>query len=199
MRMPVLGPGVQRGLKLESGRVYLRPPRLGDWRTWADLREASRAFLTPWEPTWPQDALSGSAFRRRVRAHSQEWRDGVGYAFLIFRRRDDQLVGGVTLSNVRRGVCQCASLGYWTGQVHARQGHMTEALVAALNFSFDDLALHRLEAACLPNNDASRGLLVKMGFREEGYAKRYLRINGQWRDHVLFAMLCEDWRVRSKT
>ena len=198
MRMPVLGPGVQRGLKLESGRVYLRPPRLGDWHAWADLREESRAFLTPWEPTWPQDALGGSAFRRRVRTYSQEWRDGIGYSFLIFRRADDQLIGGVTLSNVRRGVCQSASLGYWTGQPHARRGHMTEALVAGLNFAFDDMALHRLEAACLPNNLASRRLLDKMGFREEGFAERYLRINGQWRDHVLFAMLCDEWRARGK-
>ena len=182
------------GPLLEHGRVRLRPPRAGDWRAWARLREDSRDFLVPWEPSWPYDALSRAAFRRRLTQYRQEMRQDTGYAFLIFRREDGRLVGGVSMSNIRRGVAQSASLGYWMGRPYARQGYMTEALEAVLDFSFDHLGLHRIEAACLPSNHASRGLLAKVGFREEGYAREYLRINGIWQDHVLFAVLRGDVR-----
>ena len=112
------------------------------------------------------------------------------------RRRDDALLGGITFSNVRRGVAQSASLGYWIGAPHAHQGYMTEALSAVLDFAFDHLALHRVEAACLPDNEASQGLLLKIGFQDEGYARQYLRINGRWQDHRLFALLKGDKRLR---
>lgn len=184
-----------RGRVLEGGRVYLRPPRNRDWRSWAALREQSRGFLVPWEPTWPTDALSRAAFRRRQRHIALEWHEDSGYSFLIFRREDDKLVGGVTLSNVRRGIAQAASLGYWIGGPYANQGYMTAALQCLLPFAFDRLGLHRVEAACLPHNTASRTLLEKMGFQEEGLARRYLRINGSWQDHVVYALLRDDpWR-----
>jgi [ribosomal protein S5]-alanine N-acetyltransferase len=99
------------------------------------------------------------------------------------------MLGGVTLSNLRRGVAQSASLGYWIGESYKRQGYMTESLAAALNLAFVRLGLHRVEAACLPDNKASRALLLKCGFEEEGYAREYLRINGRWQDHLLFAIL----------
>ncbi len=121
-------------------------------------------------------------------------RHDTGYAFLIFRHEDGRLVGGVSMSNIRRGVAQSASLGYWMGAPFARHGYMTEALEAVLDFGFNSLGLHRIEAACLPSNQASRGLLAKVGFREEGYAREYLRINGVWQDHVLFAILRTDAR-----
>jgi ribosomal-protein-alanine N-acetyltransferase len=123
-----------------------------------------------------------------------EWRDDAGYSFLIFRRTDDVLIGGVTLSHLRRGVAQTASLGYWVGAAFARQGHMSEALGQLLPFAFDRLGLHRVEAACLPHNVASRGLLMKLGFREEGYAREYLKIDGVWQDHVLYGLLRADLR-----
>jgi [ribosomal protein S5]-alanine N-acetyltransferase len=182
------------GNRLEGQRIYLRAPRARDWRAWAELRERSRAFLTPWEPTWASDALSRAAFRRRLRQTALEWHEDGGYGFLIFRRDDDALLGGVNLSNIRRGVAQSANLGYWIGEAHARQGYMTEALRALVLFVFDRLGLHRLEAACLPHNAASRSLLQKLGFREEGYARQYLRINGSWQDHVLYALLRSDLR-----
>ena len=183
------------GSRLEGTRVYLRPPRFGDWRAWSRLRAASREFLTPWEPTWPADALGRGAYRRRLRQAALEWRDDAGYGFLLFRREDDELVGGVTLSHVRRGVAQTATLGYWIGAPFARQGYMTEALRCLLPFAFGRLALHRVEAACLPRNEASRRLLDRIGFREEGFARQYLRIDGAWRDHVLYALLGDDpWR-----
>ena len=181
--------GPDRGLRLQRERVYLRYPVQRDWREWSALRADSQAFLAPWEPTWAYDALSRGAFRRRLKMYRSELRQGVTYSFLIFRAADDALLGGITLSNLRRGVAQSATLGYWIGAVHARQGYVTEALWAVLEFAFRRLGLHRVEAACLPNNEASRRLLLKCGFQEEGYAREYLRIDGSWQDHQLFAIL----------
>lgn len=185
-----------RGPRLKHGRVYLRPARQSDWREWAVLRAESRDFLVPWEPSWSSDSLSRSAFRRRLRSHEAEWQRGTGYSFLMFHGEDDALLGGVTLSNVRRGVAQSANLGYWVGERFARQGYMTEGLTAALDFAFERLALHRIEAACLPGNLASQALLRKIGFQEEGYSRQYLRINGRWQDHRVFAVLQGDSRFR---
>ena len=188
--------GTGRGPSLRQGRVYLRRPRLDDWEAWSELRADSRDFLVPWEPSWSGDSLSRGAFRRRLRSYQGEWQQGTGYSFLTYRGEDDALLGGATLSNVRRGIAQSASLGYWIGRNHARQGYMTEALVAVLDFAFEHLGLHRVEAACLPNNEASKGLLVKVGFVVEGYSRDYLRINGQWQDHELFSILKSDARHR---
>jgi ribosomal-protein-alanine N-acetyltransferase len=178
--------------RLDGPRVYLRAPRGGDWRAWSEIRTASRRFLEPWEPTWPNGAVTRAAYRNRLRRQLRESRDGTGYAFFIFRAADDALLGGVTLSNVQRGVAMSCSLGYWVGEQHTRQGVMSEAITSLLPFVFGTLGLHRLEAACLPSNVASQRLLRKLGFHEEGYARAYLRINGQWHDHLLFAMLAND-------
>ncbi len=186
----------ERAVRIASGRVYIRPPRQGDWQAWSASRHESRDFLVPWEPTWSPDALTRQAFRHRIRTYDSEWRQGSSHSFLIFRRADDALLGGVTLGNVRRGVADMASLGYWIGARHARRGHMTEALAGVLDFAFERLGLHRVEAACLPSNTASKCLLLKIGFTQEGYTRKYLRINGEWRDHLLFAVLREDARRR---
>ncbi|MCH8808622.1 MAG: GNAT family N-acetyltransferase [Proteobacteria bacterium] len=178
-----------RGLRLERNRVYLRFPVQRDWRNWAALRAESRDFLAPWEPTWAYDALTRGAFRRRLKMYKAEMRQGVTYSFLILRRVDDVLLGGITLSNLRRGVAQSATLGYWIGSPHRNQGYMTDSLAAILEFAFSRIGLHRVEAACLPANEASRRLLLRSGFREEGYAREYLRISGRWQDHQLFAIL----------
>lgn len=184
-------------LHLNGRRLFLRPPAEHDWEAWSELRQTSREFLMPWEPVWPRDALSRSTFRHRLRRYNTDIRDGTGYSFLLFRRGDEGLLGGITLSNVRRGVAQCASLGYWIGEPHARKGYMTEAIGSLLDFAFGELDLNRVEAACLPNNTASRGLLQKCGFSEEGYARSYLRINGRWHDHQLYAILRGDPRPRN--
>ena len=170
----------------------MRTPEDRDWRPWADLRQLSRDFLMPWEPTWPSDALSREAFRRRLRRYGIDWREDAGYSFFIFRLEDNALLGGVTLGNVRRGVAQSGTLGYWIGEPFARQRYMTDALDVIISFSFQTLELHRLEAACLPTNAASQGVLRKLGFKEEGYARKYLRINGEWCDHLLFALIGAD-------
>ncbi len=182
---------------LEGAELYLRFPRPGDWSEWAKLRAESRDFLVPWEPAWPSDALTRMAFRRRLRRYARKSRDDQGYAFFIFRKSDHALLGGITLSNIRRGIAQSCSVGYWVGKRHARHGHMSEALRAVLPFIFDDLGLRRLEAACLPTNEASKSLLRKVGFTQEGYAREYLCINGAWSDHLLFALLKSDVRGRA--
>ncbi len=177
---------------IKGRAVYLRPPIVADYGPWALLRGESRDFLARWEPLWPEDDLTRSAFRRRIRRYHRDMREDQSYPFLVFRQSDHVLVGGLSLSYVRRGVAQACSLGYWVGAPHARQGHMSDAVSAVLQFAFGALRLHRVEAACLPHNLASIGLLEKVGFQREGYARRYLCINGTWQDHLLFAMLCDD-------
>jgi ribosomal-protein-alanine N-acetyltransferase len=169
--------------------VLLRTPQVTDHAEWAALREQSREFLTPWEPTWPADDLSRSAFRRRIRRYVEDLRTDQGYAFLIARSSDDALVGGITLANIRRGVAQAGSLGYWMGQPYILNGYMTAAVRAIIPFAFATLRLHRLEAACIPTNAGSIRLLENTGFVREGYARDYLCINGIWQDHLLYGRL----------
>ena len=176
-------------------RVFLRSPERGDYENWASLRSRSRRFLVPWEPSWPADALSRASFRARIARYAEDWRTDQAYNLFIFTH-DETLIGGVGLSNMRRGVSETASLGYWIGEPFARQRHMTAALPLVLAFAFERLRLHRVEAACLPNNIPSRSLLVRAGFRQEGYARQYLCIDGKWQDHLLFAILREDWDDR---
>ena len=172
--------------------VALRAPQMSDCPEWAALREASRDFLTPWEPTWPADDLTRSSFRRRIKRYSEDQRSDLAYAFFIFRKPDDALVGGLTLANVRRGCAQAGSLGYWMGAPYARQGLMTAAVNALIPFAFASLKLHRIEAACIPANIASIRLLEKTGFKREGFARQYLCIDGAWQDHLLYARLKDD-------
>jgi ribosomal-protein-alanine N-acetyltransferase len=182
----------ETALSLEGERVRLRPPRMADYPEWSELRTASRDFLQPWEPAWPQDDLTRPAFRRRLAAYARDIETGQGYPFFVFRNEDDALVGGVTLSNVRRGVAQTATLGYWVGQSHARRGFTLHAVRSVMGFAFGKLKLHRIEAACLPTNEASRNLLLKAGFSLEGKARAYLKINGAWRDHLLFGLIQDE-------
>ncbi len=160
-----------------------------DFVEWAQLREQSRNFLTPWEPSWPADDLTRGAFRRRLKRYAEDQRTDQSYAFLIFRAEDNVMVGGLTLANIRRGVSQAGSLGYWMGAPFVRRGYMTAAVRALIPFAFGTLRLHRLEAACIPANDASIRLLERAGFKREGYAREYLCINGKWQDHLLYGRL----------
>ncbi|MGA7250398.1 MAG: GNAT family protein [Pseudolabrys sp.] len=169
--------------------VTLRPPHTGDFTEWAILRETSRSFLVPWEPTWPSDDLTRGAFRRRLKRYAEDQRSDLAYAFLIFRSDDNAMVGGLTIANIRRGVAQAGSVGYWIGAPFARKGYMTAAVRALIPYSFTALRLHRLEAACIPDNAASIRLLEKTGFTREGYARSYLCITGVWQDHLLYARL----------
>src|SRR5882724_12000351 len=152
--------------------IVLRAPQMSDCAEWAALREASRDFLTPWEPTWPADDLTRSSFRRRIKRYSEDQRGDLAYPFFIFDKSNNALIGGLTLANVRRGCAQASSLGYWMGASHARQGHMTAAVRAVIPFAFATLRLHRVEAACIPANVASIHLLEKTGFHRGGLARQ---------------------------
>ncbi len=167
----------------------LRPPVLEDFRAWADLRQESRTFLEQWEPIWQNDELTTTSFRRRIRIYRGWAASDHGHALFVFESKTLKLVGAISLSNIRRGAEQSATLGYWIGMPFARQGFMSEAIQLICKHAFETMGLHRVEAACLPRNAASKGLLLKSGFVEEGYAKSYINIAGRWEDHLLFARL----------
>ena len=177
---------------IDGDAVVLRSPQMSDFPEWANLREASREFLTPWEPIWPSDDLTRAAFRRRLRRYAEDMRTDQAYPFFVFRKSDDALIGGLTLANIRRGVAQAGSIGYWTGASYAQKGLMSGGVSALIPFAFGSLRLHRLEAACIPTNTASMRLLEKTGFSREGLARQYLCINGRWQDHLLYAMISSD-------
>jgi len=183
-------PRVPHGVRLVGPRVMLREAETGDWRSWRGMRDLSRDFLKPWEPEWPENSLSSSFFDGMLRRQDRDWRRGKAYAFLVFMIQGNgdnpRLAGGISLNEVRRGIAQKGTLGYWIGMPYAGQGLMTEAASLVCEFAFDALKLNRVEASCMPNNEPSRRLLKRLGFAEEGYAKSYLRIDGKWQDHVLW-------------
>jgi ribosomal-protein-alanine N-acetyltransferase len=184
---------------IRTQNLILRAPLAGDYSAWASLRMESREFLTPWEPVWTEDDLTRASFRLRVKRASREIATDEAYSLFIIDSRSEALLGGLTLGLVRRGVAQACTLGYWMGQRHAGKGHMTEAVRGALDFAFSELALHRVEAACLPHNEPSRRLLERVGFKHEGEARGYLRINGVWADHLLYGMLASELRRTAET
>lgn len=184
----VLEPLMGRGIRL-------RAPVLEDYESWAKLRGASRTHTEPWEPSWSADELSRSAFKRRLERYQLDQQSGAGYPFFVVRSRDNVLIGACNLNNVRRGVQQSADIGYWVGTPYIRQGHARAAVQRVLAFAFDSLDLHRVEAACRPENKASRKLLEGVGFQFEGRARAYLNIAGDWRDHDRFSLLNTDPRL----
>lgn len=187
----------RRKVRIETERMTLRLPQHGDWKSWAMLRSDSAAFLTPWEPVWSNDHLSRRAFTNRVYWASRAEQQGTALPLLLIRRDDQQLLGAITLDNIRRGPSQSGTLGYWIGAPFARLGFMREAILAVTHHAFTTLDLSRIEAACLPENAASRGVLEKCGFKYEGVAQSYLQISGRWRNHVLYANLRGDRRGRT--
>ncbi|MFA8385818.1 MAG: GNAT family N-acetyltransferase [Pelagibaca sp.] len=188
---------LRRKLRLDTERMVLRPPMHSDFTPWSALRRDSEAFLAKWEPSWAEDHLSRRAFTNRVYWANRAIGNGSAVPLFLQRRGDDMLLGAITLDNIRRGPAQAGTLGYWIGQPFARQGYMREAIDAVVHYAFDRLDLSRIEAACLPENAASRGLLEKAGFKYEGVAQSYLQIDGRWRTHVLYAALRRDRRGRT--
>ncbi len=187
----------KRNLRVETERLSLRLPRHADFRDWVALRDESRMFLKPWEPSWAVDHLTRKSFTNRVYWAQRAVGQGSALPLFMVRRADEALVGAITLDNIRRGPAQSGTLGYWIGQPHARQGYMREAIEAVVHHAFRALDLSRVEAACLPENTPSRGVLEKSGFKYEGVAQSYLQIDGRWRNHVLYANLRNDRRGRT--
>lgn len=187
----------RRRVQIDTARLVLRLPVHSDFRAWSTLRRDSAAFLVPWEPAWAPDHLARKAFTNRVYWSARAHANGTALPLFLIRREDGVLVGAITLDNIRRGPAQCGVLGYWVGQPFARQGYMREAINGVVIHAFTDLNLSRIEAACLPENAASRGVLETAGFKYEGVAQSYLQINGRWRNHVLYANLRRDRRGRT--
>ncbi|MET0170404.1 MAG: GNAT family protein, partial [Aliihoeflea sp.] len=173
-------------------------PHRRDHAEWAQLREESRAFLEPWEPRWPSDDLDYAAWKQRLKRYNREAAAGTGQAFMILESAGGQLVGGISIGNIRHGVAQSAQIGYWMGERFAGRGLMQAAMKLALAHGFDTLKLHRLEAACIPDNARSIRVLENAGFRREGLLRSYLRINGAWRDHLLYALIASEHRANTK-
>lgn len=187
----------RRSVRIETERLTLRLPAHGDFRVWAELRDESRAFLEPWEPSWSTDHLTRKNFTNRVYWAQRASSGGTALPLVLIRRKDQALVGAITIDNIRRGPAQAATVGYWIGAPYARRGLMSEALRGVIHHCFSTLDLSRLESACLPENLASRGVLEKCGYKYEGVAQSYLQINGRWRNHVLYANLRADRRGRT--
>jgi len=179
--------------RLRHGRIGLRPPRLRDASAWSALRLRNEAWLAPWEPTsaeswrsrhavvaWPSLL---SSVRRFARA-------GVLLPFVV--TYDDRFVGQLTVTNVVRGALRSAQIGYWIDQAHAGRGIITSAVALATDHCFGPVGLHRVQIDIRPENAASRRVVAKLGFREEGYLHRYLDIDGAWRDHLSYALTTED-------
>ena len=190
--------GLKRKFRAETERLTLRPPSHSDFRDWTSLRVKSRDYLTPWEPSWAGDHLTRKAFTNRVYWAQRSISAGTALPLFLIRREDAALVGAITLDNIRRGPSQAGTLGYWTGDPFARKGYMREAIEAVVHQAFTRLDLSRIEAACLPENAPSRGLLEKAGFKYEGVAQSYLQIDGRWRTHVLYAALRGDRRGKTE-
>ena len=187
----------RRSVSILTARLSLRLPEHRDFREWAKLRHQSRAFLSPWEPIWAADHLSRASFTNRVYWSQRAVKNGNAVPLFVFHKEAGQLVGAITLDNIRRGPSQVGTIGYWVGQQYARQGFMSEAIIAMVAHAFGALDLSRVESACLPDNLASRGVLEKAGFKYEGVAQSYIQIDGRWRNHVLYAALRGDRRGRS--
>ncbi|HHI81965.1 MAG TPA: N-acetyltransferase [Rhizobiales bacterium] len=186
---------VDHGTEIETRQMILKVPAREHYAQWAALREESREFLEPWEPLWPPGDLERTSYVRRIKCYHANINADEAYPFFMFLRDgNDTLIGGITISNIQRGIAMSATLGYWIGAPFARQGYMSEAVRAVARFCFDRLGLHRVEAACIPENTASIGVLKNAGFRHEGLARAYLRINGHWRDHNLYGLLRHELR-----
>ena len=180
--------------KLTGERVFLRPPKRRDALKWQKLRMSSKSFLVPWEPSWDASSCTRRAYLRYFKNSNYLANIDRAYSFLIFKTDDKTLLGGINIGNVRRGVSQSASLGYWIGEKHSRNGYMKEALKLLIPSLFVDLRLNRIEAATLEENIASKNLLKKIGFKKEGVLRKYLKINGTWRDHILYGLLENDFK-----
>ena len=180
--------------KLTGERVFLRPPKRRDALKWQKLRMSSKSFLVPWEPSWDASSCTRRAYLRYFKNSNYLANMDRAYSFLIFKTDDKALLGGINIGNVRRGVSQSASLGYWIGEKYSRNGYMKEALKLLIPSLFVDLRLNRIEAATLEENIASKNLLKKIGFKKEGVLRKYLKINGTWRDHILYGLLENDFK-----
>ena len=184
-------------LELAGLRIVLRTLRESDYEPWHEVRVRCRDWLVPWEPRpagAPPPTEDRASFAARCALRERERQIGSGYGFGIFM--EGELVGEITLSSIQRGPFQSASIGYWVDQAWAGQGLVPEAVVVTLRFAFEMLGLHRVEISIIPRNTASRRVVEKLDLRLEGGSERFLEIDGEWEDHVRYAMTAEEWQQR---
>jgi ribosomal-protein-alanine N-acetyltransferase len=190
---------MRRSSVLTGARVSLRPLKAGDWEAWRDVRIRSRDWLEPWEPLGepgaPDPITDPEAFKARCGAWERQRHFDSAYGFGIFVPKGT-FVGEVSLGSVQRGPFQSANVGYWIDAEHAGHGYMPEAVAVVLRFAFDEVGLHRVEAAIVPRNTKSRRVAEKLGLRDEGTSQRFLQIRGVWEDHVRYAITAEEWAAR---
>lgn len=179
-------------------RVLLRPLEPGDFAKWQEVRRCNDEWLTKWEPQrlpgQPDVVEDAHAFGVRCSARQRERQLGTGYGFGVFV--DGHFGGEVNLNSIQRGPFQNAYVGYWIDERMAGNSYIPEALVVVMRFAFEELHLHRVQAAIVPRNDSSRRVAAKLELREEGTALKYLEINGVWEDHIRYAVTAEDWTAR---
>ena len=190
---PAKVPPSMPDLELEGERVILRPPKPEDYQSWIDVRGCNRKYLKPFEPTWPENCLSHDFYERRLRRQAYDWHRDLGRYFIILRKDDQAIIGGMNINYILRGVAQSASLGYWIDEAEQGKGYMAEAIALTLHYGFTNMDLNRINAATILNNERSQKLLERAGFVKEGVAKSYLKIDGRFQDHILYAVCKEDW------
>jgi len=186
-----------RSLDLPGRRVRLCTLIDSDYPAWLEVRNRCRDWLVPWEPRSkgaPQPAEDHASFTARCGMRERERQLGSGFGFGIFH--EGRFAGEVTLSSILRGPFQNGSIGYWIDKDLAGEGLIPEAMVVVLRFAFETLRLHRIEVAIIPRNLASRRVVEKLELRNEGVALGFLEINGEWEDHVRYAMTAEEWAIR---
>ncbi len=196
---PSLRTNPVRSLDLTGRRVRLCTLVDSDFSAWLEVRNRCRNWLVPWEPRSkgaPQPAEDHASFTARCAMRERERQLGSGFGFGIFH--EGRFAGEVTLSSINRGPFQNGSIGYWIDQDVAGQGLIPESVVVVLQFAFETLRLHRVEVAIIPRNSASRRVVEKLELRNEGVALGFLEINGEWEDHVRYAMVAEEWAVRGQ-
>jgi ribosomal-protein-alanine N-acetyltransferase len=180
-------------LRVSAGVVGLRPVRMRDAAQWSRIRLADRRHLEPWEPTTEVDwelrhtISSWPSLCSGLRAEARKGRM-LPYAIEV----DGQFAGQLTIGNITHGALRSAWIGYWVASSVTGGGVATAALALGLDHCFGSVMLHRVEATVRPENAASRAVLAKAGFREEGLLRRYLDVDGAWRDHLLVAITFEE-------
>lgn len=180
--------------EITGQKVILRPPQYSDWKVWADERKKNKLYLQPWEPLWSINELERSSFVKRVRMFERLSHNDQAYSFLIFTSDNEDFIGEVNISNVQRGIIQSCTIGYWIAKDCEGKGMMSESLELVKEFIFNELKLHRIEAACLPHNMPSLKVLLKNGFIKEGTARKLLKINDKWQDHTVLSFILDDFK-----
>ncbi len=183
-------------LRLVEHPTAIRPTALDDCEEQLRLRRRNRDHTGPWDPTRDESFYSVAGQRLELELDQRAWAAGSAFAFAVLATdEDDRLIGRVALANVVRGPWQNATLGYWIDRDAVGRGHASRAVRLALLYAFEHVGLHRVQPAIIPRNTASRRVAASVGFRHEGRALRYLKINGVWEDHDIYALTREDWEA----